>query len=94
MTCVLLIRFELRITCKTLWTGFQLIFHLSIGRALSIFHIQTEYFCRYGSSIIDIKWHQTLNTTKPMLITSDKHIVRVWDPDTVSWLYYFFDIVF
>lgn len=39
---------------------------------------------RYGSPILNIKWHQTLNSTEPKLITADKHIVRVWDPNTVS----------
>lgn len=36
----------------------------------------------YGSSILDIKWHRTLNYEKPMLITSDNHVVRIWDPET------------
>lgn len=40
--------------------------------------------CRYGSPILSIKWHQTLNSTEPKLITADKHTVRVWDPNTVS----------
>ncbi|KAE8771961.1 Nucleolar protein 10 [Hordeum vulgare] len=35
----------------------------------------------YGSPILNIKWHQTLNSTEPKLITADKHIVRVWDPN-------------
>ncbi|KAI4984078.1 hypothetical protein ZWY2020_040931 [Hordeum vulgare] len=36
----------------------------------------------YGSPILYIKWHQTLNSTEPKLITADKHVVRVWDPNT------------
>ncbi|PWZ08122.1 Nucleolar protein 10 [Zea mays] len=36
----------------------------------------------YGSPILNIKWHQTLNSTEPKLITADKHIVRIWDPNT------------
>ncbi|KAK6923424.1 hypothetical protein RJ641_011728 [Dillenia turbinata] len=36
----------------------------------------------YGSKILDIKWHQTLNSEQPKLITTDQHIVRIWDPDT------------
>uniref|UniRef100_A0A453QI51 Uncharacterized protein n=1 Tax=Aegilops tauschii subsp. strangulata TaxID=200361 RepID=A0A453QI51_AEGTS len=36
----------------------------------------------YGSPILNIKWHQTLNSSEPKLITADKHIVRVWDPNT------------
>lgn len=39
---------------------------------------------RYGSSILDIKWHRTLNYEQPMLITSDNHVVRIWDPETVE----------
>ncbi|PKA58535.1 hypothetical protein AXF42_Ash008822 [Apostasia shenzhenica] len=38
----------------------------------------------YGSPILNIKWHQTLNSAEPKLITSDCHIVRVWDPNTGS----------
>ncbi|PWZ07229.1 Ribosome biogenesis protein ENP2 [Zea mays] len=37
----------------------------------------------YGSPILNIKWHQTLNSTEPKLITADKHIVRIWDPNTL-----------
>ncbi|XP_004514900.1 uncharacterized protein [Cicer arietinum] len=36
----------------------------------------------YGSSILDIKWHRTMNFERAMLITSDNHVVRIWDPDT------------
>ncbi|KAK2423458.1 nucleolar protein [Trifolium repens] len=36
----------------------------------------------YGSPILDIKWHRTLNFERPMLITSDNHVVRIWDPVT------------
>ncbi|KAL3534586.1 hypothetical protein ACH5RR_003047 [Cinchona calisaya] len=36
----------------------------------------------YGSPILSIKWHKTLNSDKPKLITADKHIVRLWDPET------------
>nr|GMC84290.1 nucleolar protein 10 [Ipomoea batatas] len=36
----------------------------------------------YGSPILNIKWHKTLNTEQPKLITADSHIVRVWDPNT------------
>uniref|UniRef100_A0A804LT22 Nucleolar protein 10-like N-terminal domain-containing protein n=1 Tax=Zea mays TaxID=4577 RepID=A0A804LT22_MAIZE len=45
----------------------------------------------YGSPILNIKWHQTLNSTEPKLITADKHIVRIWDPNTVS---FFLSILF
>ncbi|KAI3985397.1 hypothetical protein MKX01_033711 [Papaver californicum] len=30
----------------------------------------------------DIKWHQTLNSEGTKLITTDSHIVRIWDPET------------
>ncbi|KAF2314635.1 hypothetical protein GH714_028121 [Hevea brasiliensis] len=36
----------------------------------------------YGSPILDIKWHRTLNSERDMLITTDNHIVRIWDPET------------
>lgn len=38
----------------------------------------------YGSPILNIKWHKTLNTERTKLITADSHIVRVWDPETVE----------
>lgn len=40
--------------------------------------------CRYGSAILDIKWHRTLNSERQKLITTDKHVVRIWDPETVK----------
>lgn len=36
----------------------------------------------YGSPILNIKWHKTLNSEQSKLITTDKHIVRIWDPET------------
>ncbi|KAF3788508.1 Nucleolar protein 10 [Nymphaea thermarum] len=36
----------------------------------------------YGTPILDIKWHQTLNTGRPKMITTDKQIVRIWDPES------------
>ncbi|CAM8902392.1 unnamed protein product [Rhodiola kirilowii] len=36
----------------------------------------------YGSPIIDIKWHRTLNSQNPKMITTDNHVVRIWDPET------------
>ncbi|CAL9782433.1 unnamed protein product [Musa acuminata subsp. burmannicoides] len=36
----------------------------------------------YGSPILNIKWHQTLNSAEPKIISADSHIVRVWDPNT------------
>ncbi|CAN1795543.1 Nucleolar protein 10 [Linum perenne] len=36
----------------------------------------------YGSRILDIKWHQSINSEGRKLITTDSHIVRIWDPET------------
>ncbi|KAI3443172.1 WD_REPEATS_REGION domain-containing protein [Psidium guajava] len=36
----------------------------------------------YGSAILDIKWHRTLNSENPKLISTDNHVVRIWDPET------------
>ncbi|KAF6171216.1 hypothetical protein GIB67_001931 [Kingdonia uniflora] len=36
----------------------------------------------YGSHILNIKWHQTLNYEQPKLITTDEHVVKIWDPET------------
>ncbi|KAK9091762.1 hypothetical protein Sjap_024939 [Stephania japonica] len=36
----------------------------------------------FGSPILNIKWHKTLNSERPKLITTDRHIVRIWDPET------------
>ncbi|KAF2587969.1 hypothetical protein F2Q70_00041030, partial [Brassica cretica] len=37
----------------------------------------------YESPILSIRWQRTLNTQQPKLITTDKQIVRIWDPNTV-----------
>ncbi|KAK4269243.1 hypothetical protein QN277_022429 [Acacia crassicarpa] len=36
----------------------------------------------YESAILDIKWHHTLNYERPKLITSYKHVVKIWDPES------------
>lgn len=36
----------------------------------------------YGSPILKIKWHQTLNSAEPKVVSADRHIVRVWNPNT------------
>jgi ribosome biogenesis protein ENP2 len=33
---------------------------------------------------MDIKWHESVSTASKNLITSDSHIVRIWNPQTVS----------
>ncbi|XP_027065302.2 uncharacterized protein [Coffea arabica] len=58
----------------------------SAGKVL-IYDLRSSYPMRikdhmYGSPILSIKWHKTLNSDKPKLITADKHIVRIWDPET------------
>ncbi|XP_027069093.1 uncharacterized protein [Coffea arabica] len=58
----------------------------SAGKVL-IYDLRSSYPVRikdhmYGSPILSIKWHKTLNSDKPKLITADKHIVRIWDPET------------
>ncbi|KAF7046046.1 hypothetical protein CFC21_055101, partial [Triticum aestivum] len=66
--------------------GYLLAVGSSIGK-VSIYDIRMSLPLRvkdhmYGSPILNIKWHQTLNSSEPKLITADKHIVRVWDPNT------------
>nr|GEX06627.1 hypothetical protein [Tanacetum cinerariifolium] len=39
------------------------------------------FFLMY-SPIINIKWHKTLNIKRPKLITTDQHIVSIWDLET------------
>lgn len=36
----------------------------------------------YGSPVMDIKWHESVSTAAKNLITSDSHIVRIWNPQT------------
>eukprot|EP01018_Ginkgo_biloba_P008604 Gb_40390 [translate_table: standard] len=36
----------------------------------------------YGSPIVDIKWHESLNATRPKIISADNRVVRIWDPET------------
>ncbi|KAL2626174.1 hypothetical protein AAZV13_07G096200 [Glycine max] len=66
--------------------GFLLAVGSSAGKVL-IYDLRSSHPVRiqdhmYGSSILDIKWHRTLNYEQPMLITSDNHVVRIWDPET------------
>ncbi|URD82642.1 NUC153 domain [Musa troglodytarum] len=35
----------------------------------------------YGSPILNVKWHQTLNSAEPKIISAESHIVRVWNPN-------------
>ncbi|XP_022158780.1 nucleolar protein 10 [Momordica charantia] len=66
--------------------GFQMAVGSSSGKVL-IYDLRSSVPIRikdhmYDSPILDIKWHSTLNSEKPKMITTDKHIVRIWDPDT------------
>lgn len=66
--------------------GFQLAVGSSTGKVL-IYDLRSSYPIRvkdhmYGSPILDIKWHRTLNSEQPQLITTDSHVVRIWDPET------------
>ncbi|MCO5549232.1 hypothetical protein L7F22_002699 [Adiantum nelumboides] len=36
----------------------------------------------YGTPIVDIKWHESLSSTRKHIISADSHVVRIWDPDT------------
>ncbi|KAK1273208.1 hypothetical protein QJS04_geneDACA022269 [Acorus gramineus] len=68
-------------------TGGYLLAVGSSGGKILIYDLRSSHPVRikdhmYGSSILDIKWHQTLNSQKQKLITADNHIVRVWDPET------------
>ncbi|TYK06958.1 nucleolar protein 10 [Cucumis melo var. makuwa] len=67
-------------------SGFQMAVGSSSGKVL-IYDLRSSDPIRikdhlYDSPILDIKWHSTLNSEKPKMITTDKHIVRIWDPDT------------
>ncbi|KAL2319234.1 hypothetical protein Fmac_028203 [Flemingia macrophylla] len=66
--------------------GFMMAVGSSAGKVL-MYDLRSSHPIRmqdhmYGSSILDIKWHHTLNYEQPLLITSDNHVVRIWDPET------------
>ncbi|KAL4644129.1 hypothetical protein ACB098_02G120800 [Castanea mollissima] len=66
--------------------GFQLAVGSSGGKVL-IYDLRSSSPVRvkdhmYGSPILDIKWHRTLNSEHPKLISTDNHVVRIWDPET------------
>ncbi|KAM5548387.1 hypothetical protein ABKV19_000017 [Rosa sericea] len=67
-------------------TGFLMAVGSSAGKVL-VYDLRSSHPIQvkdhmYGSPILDIKWHQTLNSERPKLITTDNHVVRIWDPDT------------
>lgn len=55
-----------------------------VDLTVSVLMFAGKLSCRYGSAILDIKWHHTLNYEQPKLITTDSHVVRIWDPETVK----------
>ncbi|KAI3925811.1 hypothetical protein MKX01_003370 [Papaver californicum] len=66
--------------------GYQMAVGTSDGKVL-VYDLRSSHPTRvkdhmYGSPILDIKWHQTLNSEGTKLITTDSHIVRIWDPET------------
>ncbi|GLT40536.1 hypothetical protein SLA2020_146640 [Shorea laevis] len=66
--------------------GFLMGVGSSAGKVL-IYDLRSSYPVRvkdhmYGSPILDIKWHNSLNFERPKLITTDNHIVKIWDPET------------
>ncbi|KAJ4958993.1 hypothetical protein NE237_026104 [Protea cynaroides] len=66
--------------------GFLMAVGSSTGKVL-IYDLRSSYPVRvkdhmYDSPILDIKWHRTLNSERPKLITTDNHIVRIWDSET------------
>ncbi|XP_042060684.1 nucleolar protein 10-like [Salvia splendens] len=66
--------------------GYQMAVGSSAGKIL-IYDLRSSNPMRikdhmYGSPILNIKWHKTLNSEQSKLITTDKHIVRIWDPET------------
>ncbi|XP_050363079.1 uncharacterized protein LOC126781984 [Argentina anserina] len=67
-------------------TGFSMAVGSSAGKVL-VYDLRSSHPIHikdhmYGSPILDIKWHQTLHSERPKLITTDNHVVRIWDPDT------------
>ncbi|KAK9740726.1 hypothetical protein RND81_03G055800 [Saponaria officinalis] len=72
--------------------GFQMAVGSSEGKVL-IYDLRSSQPLRvkdhmYGSPILDIKWHRTLNSQQPKIVTTDKHIVRIWDP-SIDFLLFF-----
>ncbi|KAG9138961.1 hypothetical protein Leryth_007584 [Lithospermum erythrorhizon] len=70
--------------------GYLMAVGSSAGKVL-IYDLRSSHPLRekdhmYGSPILNIKWHKTLNSEGTKLITSDNHIVRIWDPETVRYV--------
>eukprot|EP00257_Ricinus_communis_P005506 XP_002519773.2 nucleolar protein 10 [Ricinus communis] len=66
--------------------GFLMAVGSSTGKVL-LYDLRSSHPIRvkdhmYGSPILDIKWHRTLNSERDKLITTDTHVVRIWDPET------------
>ncbi|XP_050232794.1 uncharacterized protein LOC126681311 [Mercurialis annua] len=66
--------------------GFLMAVGSSSGKVL-LYDLRSSHPIRikdhmYGSPILDIKWHRSLNSERDKLITTDSHVVRIWDPET------------
>ncbi|XP_065877799.1 uncharacterized protein [Euphorbia lathyris] len=66
--------------------GFIMAVGSSTGKVL-LYDLRSSHPIRvkdhmYGSPILDIKWHRSLNSEQEKLITTDSHVVRIWDPET------------
>ena len=86
MICVHQILFELKITCKSNFSNVSIFKRWYIFLATMITNsafCHLSVLCRYENPILDIKWHRTLNSAQPKLITTDNRIVRIWNPETV-----------
>uniref|UniRef100_A0A1D1XHZ7 Nucleolar protein 10 n=1 Tax=Anthurium amnicola TaxID=1678845 RepID=A0A1D1XHZ7_9ARAE len=65
-------------------------FHMAVGSSsgkILIYDLRLsnpikEKDHKNDSPIVNLKWHQTVNSVKPKLISADTHVVNIWDPDT------------
>ncbi|MCO5576347.1 hypothetical protein L7F22_030156 [Adiantum nelumboides] len=53
---------------------------VQMAPTVSLYELVTEN-SRYGTPIVDIKWHESLSSTRKHIISADSHVVRIWDPD-------------
>lgn len=66
--------------------GFLLAVGTSLGQVL-LFDLRSSFPIHikdhmYGTPIVDLKWHESLSSTKRHIISADHRVVRIWDPDT------------
>ncbi|KAJ4845664.1 hypothetical protein Tsubulata_003551 [Turnera subulata] len=65
--------------------GFLMAVGSSCGKVL-LYDMRSSHPIRvkdhmYGSPILDIRWHRTPNSDRQKIITTDNHVVRIWDPE-------------